>query len=145
MARQFGFYSPVVPLGLTWEEPIVLEQADGTPVDLTGYAARAQLRTAVPARNPATGEGTSPPVLELVTPGFYALPPAWPVVEGFAIADPTDGTLVLTLAAADTWLASPTNAKRRLVWDIELVNPDTGVRIPIVSGTVTFQPRRSLG
>ena len=29
MARTFGTYSPVVPLGTTWEESLVLEDADG--------------------------------------------------------------------------------------------------------------------
>lgn len=43
MARTFGTYSPVVPLGTTWEESLVLEDADGMPIDITGYDVRAQL------------------------------------------------------------------------------------------------------
>lgn len=139
MARQFGSYSPAVPLGLTWEETIVLEDAGGTPIDLTGYAVRAQLREAVPVID-ETGQPLDVPVIELTTAGYYATMPAWPVVEGFSVPTPTNGTLLLAVPAPDTWVASADNAKRKLVWDVRLVNPDTGYAIPVVQGKVTLLP-----
>lgn len=140
MARQFGSYSPAVPLGLTWEESILLEDEDHTPVDLTGYAVRAQLRDAVPVVDDVSGEPIDEPVIELTTAGYYAVMPEWPVVEGFTVPTPANGTLLLAVPAPETWLASADNAKRKLVWDVRLVNPDTGYAIPVVSGKVTFLP-----
>lgn len=142
MARSFGSYSPAVPLGVTWEETLVLEDADGTPIDLTGYAVHAQLRAVVPGR--ASGVATTDPVLELTSADFYATPPSWPVVEGLEIATPANGTITLSVATADLWTASPDNAKRKLYWSIVLVNPDTTYAIPVVQGKVSFLPARTL-
>ena len=142
MARQFGNYSPAVPLGVTWEESLVLEDEAGTPIDLTGYDVRAQLRLAVPAV--AAGVADTDPVLELTTAGYYGTPPAWPVVQGFTVPEPTNGTIVLTVPASDTWTISPTNAKRKLVWDMRLVNKATGYAIPVVQGAVSALPARTI-
>lgn len=142
MARQFGSYSPAVPLGVTWEESLTLQDETGAPIDLTGYAVRAQLSKAVPAL--AAGVATPAPVFELTTPGYYDVAPAWPVIEGFSIPDPTNGTILLAVSAADTWLASPSNAKAKYVWDIRLVNSETGYAIPVVSGGVAFLPARTI-
>lgn len=94
MARTFGSYSPVVPLGTTWEETLVLEDADGMPIDITGYDVRAQLYSVQPAR--VAGEPDPVPVLELTTPDFYLVAPAWPVFEGFSIPNGDDGRIVVT-------------------------------------------------
>lgn len=142
MARQFGSYSPVVPLGTTWEESIVLEDEHGTPIDLTGYQVRAQLRATIPTL--ASGSPTTQPIFELTTAGYYATAPAWPVIEGFSVPTPTNGTILLLAPAAQfTPLASPTNAKTKLVWDIRLVN-GSGYTIPVVSGAVVFLPARTV-
>jgi len=142
MARTFGTYSPVVPLGTTWEESLVLEDADGTPIDITGYSVRAQLHEKLPVR--AGGGSPDPePLFELTTPGFYGVPPAWPVFEGFDIPTGTDGLVLLRLDAADTWVASPDNAKRKLLWDVRLVDA-SGYTIPVVAGAVVFLPARTI-
>lgn len=141
MARTFGSYSPVVPLGTTWEETLALEDADGMPIDITGYDVRAQLYSMQPTR--VAGEPDPVPVLELATPGFYAVPPAWPVFEGFQIPTGTDGLVLLRLNAADTWVASPDNAKRKLLWDVRLVDA-SGYTIPVVTGAVVFLPARTI-
>ncbi|MDN5939262.1 MAG: hypothetical protein L0H83_11445 [Salinisphaera sp.] len=144
MAKQFGAYSPAVPLGLPWGETIQLVDENGVAVDITGYAVRAQLREAIPVRVDATGIAVKAPVLEITTTGYYGTPPAWPVVEAFTVsATPTDGTFTLAMDADDTWTASPTNAKRKLVWDIQLVNA-SGYGIPVVQGKVTFLSRRTI-
>ena len=138
MALLFGSYSPVVPLDTSWQETIQLLQPDGvTPVDLTGYAVRAQLRPLVPASS--NGVPTTNPVVEFTTPGYYVSPPAWPVVTGFSIPTPTNGTFYLSVTSAQySTLVSPTNAKVKLYWDIKLVN---GSYIqPVVSGKVVFMP-----
>ncbi len=141
MARTFGTYSPVVPLGTTWEESLVLEDADGTPINITGYSVRAQLHEKLPVR--AGGGAPNPePLFELTTPGFYGAPPAWPVIEAFTVPLGTDGAI--NLRVDDTWVASPANAKRKLQWDIRLVNKATGYVIPVVSGAVSFLPARTV-
>ena len=141
MARTFGSYSPVVPLGTTWEETLVLEDADGMPIDITGYDVRAQLYDMQPSR--VAGAPAPAPVLEVTTQGYYIVAPAWPVFEGFSIPNGDDGRIVLRLDAADTWIASPDNAKRKLLWDIRLID-DTGYTIPVVAGAVVFLPARTI-
>lgn len=139
MARQFGQYSPSVPLGTTWEESILLEDELEAPIDLTGYSVRAQLRTAIPETS--GGAATTDPLLEITTAGYYGTPPAWPVVEGFSVPTPANGTLLLALAPNDyTDVVSPSNAKTKLVWDVRLVN-GSGYTIPVVNGKPTFLPR----
>jgi hypothetical protein len=140
MARQFGSYSPAVPLGITWEESLVLEDETGAAIDLTGYAVRAQLRDAVPVVDADTGAAVTDPMIEVTTPDYYTVLPAWPVVEGFSVPTPANGTILLAVAPADTWTCSPDNAKRKLVWDIRLVNDSTGYAIPVVNGKVSMLP-----
>jgi hypothetical protein len=52
--------------------------------------------------------------------------------------------MLLAVPADDTWTLSPDNAKRKLVWDVRLVNPDTGYAIPVVQGKVTLLPARTV-
>lgn len=140
MARTFGGYSPVVPLGVPWEESITLVDENGTAVDLTGYAVRAQLRTAVSLRDADSGAAVDDPVLELTSTGFYDVTPAWPVFEALSIPVPGDGTILAKVETADLWKASPTNEKRKLAWSIVLVDKDTQYAIPVVQGKVCFLP-----
>lgn len=144
MAREFGAYSPAVPLGVTWEESIGLDDEDGNPIDITGYSAYAQMRSEVPVLDPATGNPTTTPVLELTTVHLHATPPDWPVVEALTIPNPTDGTILLRVDVDDLWTASPDNSKAKLVWSIVLVNTSTDYAIPVVQGKVTFLPARSV-
>jgi len=142
MARSFGEYSPAVPLGVTWEESILLEDENGSPVDLTGYDVRAQLRAVVPVV--AAGVPLTYPVMEITTAGYYGTAPAWPVVEAFTIADPTDGTITLRVDVDDLDAISPSNAKAKLLWSIVLVNKNTGYAIPLVTGKPVFLPATTL-
>jgi hypothetical protein len=150
MARQFGSYSPVWPLGTTLEEVLVFLDENGDPVDLTDVDVRAQYRLDEVLRDPDTGAGDTDPVLELVTDaGLYSTAPAWPLIVGFALGadpdapDPTDGTIRLRIEAEDSWLLSPTNEKQKLPYDIEIIDPDDV--IPLLEGRVTAKPRRTLG
>lgn len=145
MARQFGNYSPAWPLGTTIEETFVFEDEDGEPVDLTDCAVRMQIRADETLRDPVTGQGAAP-VLELTSDaelypvGFSA----WPVIECLTVgeSDPTDGTIVLSLPADDTWTLSPTNEKVKLVFDIEIISGNDV--IPLLRGKITASPRRTL-
>lgn len=144
MARTFGEYSPAVPLGVTWEESILIEDEDCNPIDLAGYSVYAQLRDTVPVTDPVSGAATVAPVLELTSAGYYGAPPPWPAFEALSIPNPTDGTVIVKLDVDDLWKASPSNAKRKLVWSIVLVNVDTGYAIPVVQGKVTLLPANSI-
>ena len=144
MAQQFGEYSPAVPLGLTWEDPMVLTDENDEPVDLTGYAVHAQLHAQLPVRDPATGLPRVAPLLEITTPGAYAVAPSWPVVEAFSVAAPLTGAISLTLPRADTWTLSPKNLRAKLLWDIRLVRTADGYAIPVVQGKVTVLPARTV-
>ncbi len=129
MARTFGEYSPSVPLGTTWEESLVLADEDGVPLDLAGYEARAQLRVSKDARGA--------PVLELTSTG------ADPTL--FVEPDAQPGVLRILVPRTQVSALSPSNARRKLVWDIELYIPGSGGEddyvIPCVEGKVTLLPR----
>lgn len=140
MARTFGTYSPIVPLGVTWQEPLVMADEAGDAVDLTGYAVRAQLRAAKPVGSPPPS-----PVIEFTTPDYYDVAPAWPVVEAFSLPDPAEGSMLLTVQPVDfAGVVSPTNERKKLYWEIVLVNQDTGEIVPVVEGKVVFKPAVTL-
>lgn len=140
MAREFGEYSPAVPLGTTWEESVTLEDENGAAIDISDYDVRAQLRVVPVRRDADTGLAAANPQLELTTAGYYPTPPAWPVFEALSVPSPANGTILLKLDVADLWTASPTNEKRRLFWSILLVNKMTDYTIPVVQGNVVFLP-----
>lgn len=136
MARQFGKYSPRVPLGTTWEEAMILEDAESNPIDLTGYKVIAQLYYTDPLRDPTTGKPLEEPILEITTPGFHVEKPTYSV-EGFSIPDPTTGEILLTVDHNDFWHVSPTNEYIEYVWAVMLVGVGD-YRVPVIRGTVKF-------
>jgi hypothetical protein len=134
MARNYGSYSPVIPVNVAWEESIELTDEDDVAIDLTGYDVRAQIYADYPVRDPDTGLAETEPVLELTTADYYAVAPAWPVVEGWSVPTPTNGILLLQVLVEDLWQLNETNQRRiQYVWDVQLVN-DAGYSIPVVSG-----------
>lgn len=139
MARQFGDYSPSVPLGVTWEESFTLEDADGNAVDITGYDIVAFLMAAKPGRTAGTGAITPEPVAALTTAGYYNVAPAWDVIEAFTVTSAAGGAFTLRVEADDLWTLSPTNAKTKLFWSIVLVN-GSGYMIPVIAGRVALLP-----
>jgi hypothetical protein len=129
MARTFGEYSPVVPLGTTWEEQIYLDDEDGQPLDLTGYEARAQLRTSV--------LDVGAPALELSSLGVA---PTLFVQRAGVV-----GLVEVAVQVPAVNALSPDWTKRKFVWDIELYIPGSGGApdyvIPCVTGKVTVTRR----
>jgi hypothetical protein len=138
MARQFGSYSPLAPLGVTWEEELILTDENDAPIDLTGYSVRAQFREEVPELDPETGEPATDPVFELTTADWYDSAPSWDVFDVVTVT-PAEGKIEWALPVDDLWTASPDNFKRKLVWSMILVRDD-GYAIPVVQGKATFRP-----
>lgn len=108
-----GRYDIEIEQGATWSRTITVEDPNGTPIDLTGYSARMQVRTAYDA---------SPPVLSLSSPD-----------AGISI-DPLTGTLALTASATQT-AAMPAGIH---VYDLELVIGTTVDRL--VAGRARVYP-----
>jgi|13_taG_2_1085334.scaffolds.fasta_scaffold24348_3 hypothetical protein len=94
--------------GATFTQNIVVKNAAGTVIDLTGYTGRAHLR------------------LEYTTDEYTAFT--------VTIPSPTDGTINLSLTAAQTEALEP----ERHVYDVELVSGATVHRV--VQGNATVYP-----
>lgn len=139
MAREFGTYSPRVPLGVTWEELLELVDVNGDPIDLTGYGLRAQFYEEQPERDDATGIATVAPIAEITSAGIYVTPPAWPVFATATLPTPTEGKMLWAVPVVDLWTFSPDNTRRIYFWALKLVKPD-GYAIPIVQGKASFSP-----
>lgn len=125
MARDFPSDSLAinVPLGTTWEETWQLFDDDG-PVDLTGYEFRMFVRDRV----------SGAVLLEIDSID----------AEPRAIITPEEGLIAIRVEATDIWDVSPSNEKVRARFDAELYTPegaDPLYVIPVVKGSVSFQPR----
>lgn len=133
MARQFGQYSPDVPLAVSWQETMEYQDENGLPVLLDGLDIVCQLRNEKP-----TFPDPEDPILEITTVGFRSTPPSWPVVEAFSVSG---NTISMTMTRAQfAGYVSPTNARKKVVWQVIAVNKATGYGIPIVEGKVSFLP-----
>lgn len=124
MARNFGYYSPTVPAGTTWEEELTVVDPDGVPVNLTGYVGRMHLRTTLAAASPS---------LELTSANGR-----------LTIPDPVNGVLRITVAEADMSALLQAGARRAtFLYDLELRNENVSPHyvIPIIQGRVTVTGR----
>lgn len=129
MSRTPASYSMKVVRGSTWEDEFVYTEDDQvTPIDMTGYEARMQVRTAAGQYGLST---TDTLVLELTTGNGLLY---WDTAP--------DGRLRIKVEAADTLQLNPDNAKKvSLVYSLELFLPaGVGVEeyvIPLVAGKIT--------
>lgn len=146
MARQYGSYSPAIPLGITWVELLILEDDDGNLVDISDFELRCQFYDDLPTRDTATGFATTDPVFEIISSGAdYSTAPVWPVYEAITLPGTgTDGEILIELDVDDLWTASPSNAKRRLRWELQLWDPVTDETLPVVQGKCTFLPATTM-
>jgi hypothetical protein len=130
MSRTAAKYNMTVVRGSTWEDEFTYTDDAGVAIDLTGYEARLQVRSAAGQYGTST---TDTLILELSTTG----------------ADPqllwdtaAQGRLRIRVEAEDTAVLNPTNvAKARLVYALEIYQPPAGADpeyvIPFVQGRLS--------
>ncbi|MCS7001217.1 MAG: hypothetical protein NZ518_00055 [Dehalococcoidia bacterium] len=114
-------YDPVVVRGDTWRERIEYRDDDGTPIDLTGYQARMDVRL------PSGRWGTTTATTLVASYGTST--------GHMTITGPL-GRIDLVVPPAQTELLSPSNARvRKLAYDLVIVSP-TAEQTTILRGTV---------
>lgn len=130
MSRTPASYSMQVVRGATWEDEFTYTLQDKvTPVDLTGYRARMQVRS-VDGQYGLTNAETL--VLDLTTEnGLLQIP------------EPTNGQVLIIVAAEDTMALNPQNLRKvKLFYSLELYVPE-GMSpeyvIPLVQGSITVR------
>lgn len=87
--------------GQTFDDRLALTNADGTPVDLTGYSARMQARTDV---------ADATPVLD------------WSSVDGEIVIDGPGGALSFNVSADATFALPTDNEPCAWVYDLRIYN-----------------------
>jgi hypothetical protein len=104
--------------GAYWSQEILWEDSNGDPVNLTGYTARMQIRKRVTDASA---------VIELTT------------TNGRITLGGAAGTILLTIAAADTAALPATPTDKRWFYDLELV-PAGGQVVRLLQGRVLVSP-----
>lgn len=107
-------YNITVEQGATFTLDLVYKDNVGTPIDLTGYTARMQIRRSYSATSPLATFTTE---------------------NGRIVLGTTDGTVSVTGEAALTASIGVRNA----VYDLELISP-TGVVTRLIRGSVSVSP-----
>ena len=130
MSRTPGTFSLPIVRGATWEDDFVYKDADGNPIDLTGYEARMQIRTLAGQYGTST---TATLLLSLTTTG------ADPLLTWDTAAT---GRVVAYVRPDQHAALNPTNAKKaKYAYWLEFYKPDpsgTGEYVlPIVKGKIT--------
>lgn len=108
-----GRYDIEIEQGATWSRTITVEDPAGTPIDLTGYSARMQVRSSYDAETPLLSISSA---------------------DGGVEITPLTGTLELSATAAQT-AAMPAGIH---VYDLELVIGGTVDRL--LSGRARVYP-----
>jgi len=107
-----GTYHFSMEQGSTFNRSITYKDSNGSPIDLSGYTARMQLRRNI---------DDASAIIELTTS------------NGRISLGGSAGTVALTIAAADTAALAPIEG----VYDLELVTGDTVEKL--LAGTFTIQ------
>lgn len=126
MSRTPASYSMTVVRGSTWEEEFTYTDDTGAAIDLTGYAARMQVR---PLAHQFGTTTSTTLLLELDTSG-----------NGLTFDTAPQGRLRLKVAPDVHAVLNPSNAKKaKYAYSIELFKPEGGGEyvIPLVAGQVT--------
>jgi hypothetical protein len=141
VARTFGDpYDIEVPLRTTWQERFIVEDANGAPVNLTGYKVRGALREVLDYD--ADGNAIfGDVILELTTE-------TGDDGTNLFITVGTDGAIDLKVSAYIIGTLSPTNVYLQVAYDMEIyhdISPDGTGQLefvePLLAGTVTFRQR----
>lgn len=130
MSRTPASYPLQVVRGSTWEDVFIYTGPDKvTPIDLTGYSARMQVRTLAGQYGTSTDDTL---VMELTTDNGRLY---WDTE--------TTGTLRILVPASDTTALNPGNAKKvGLAYSIELFIPagaSPEYVIPLVAGKISVR------
>lgn len=130
MSRTAASYSMTWTRGATAEEEFTYQDESGSPVDLTGYEARMQVRTLAGQYGITS---TTTLLLELTTQ------------NGKLVWDTADvGRLLMTATELDTQMLNPSNVKKlKLAYAIEVYRPAVAPAtddyvIPLVTGKITL-------
>lgn len=130
MSRTPASAAMTVVRGATWEDEFVYTDDAGAPINLTGYQARLQIRTAAGQYGTTT---TDTLVMELRSDDLTDPKLIWSTAA--------TGRLLIRVAAIDTAVLSPDNAKKvKLVYGLEVYLPagvDPEYVIPLVQGSLT--------
>jgi len=106
--------------GQTFDDRLALTNADGTPVDLTGYTARMQAREAITDVTP---------ILD------------WSSTDGEIVIDGPAGTITFNVSATATAALPTANEFASWVYDLRLVNSATPPYAErVVQGTLNVSP-----
>lgn len=108
-----------VKAGTTYNKPWEFLNEDETPMDLTGWTARMQLRTSMTAEDVA---------LELTTE------------NGGIVIDEGNSTLTILILDDQTSALAIDNAKTKYVYDLEIIYPSTSYVDCPLYGKVTVSP-----
>lgn len=106
-AQSAGRLDLTIQQGATFSLQLTFADGNGDPIDLTGYAGAAEVRTSYDAATPVA-------------------------TLSVAVTDPTNGVMTLSLTAAQTAaLTAPSGG----VWDLLLTTP-TGDKFRVLEGNV---------
>lgn len=107
-----GFYDIYIEQGATYNQPLVWNDSNGSPVNLTGYTARMQIRKTISSVDP---------IITLTTE------------NGRITLGGSNGTITLLISAADTALLSVCSG----VYDLEVIS-QTGIVTRLLQGGVSI-------
>lgn len=120
-----GNYSFTLQRGANDTRTFQLKQGNGTPMDITGWTPRMQIRTE------DGGEGTSTTTSLLLS----ALPGS-----GLEITNAALGQITLALTPAQTLLINPGNERVSCAYGVELFRNSPEEVIPLLQGVLTVLP-----
>lgn len=102
--------------GAYWSQELLYKQSNETPVDLTGFTARMQIRKKVTSGSPLISLDSDP--------------------SGGITLGGNAGTILLEISAEDTAALPATPSDHKWVYDLELVPSDDHV-IRLIQGHIT--------
>lgn len=108
-------YNLTIDQGATWYQTVTYKDANGNPINLTGYSAALQLRTSYSAASASLSISTS--------------------TTGITIPTPANGTIVINVPAVTTAAL----IAQDYVYDLEITS-GTGVVTRLIQGTAVVSP-----
>lgn len=111
--------------GQTFDDRLALSNADGTPVNLTGYSARMQARADIT---------DTTPILD------------WSSIDGEIVIDGPNGTITFNVTADATYALPTNNEAASWVYDLRIFNAASPVYAErVVQGVLNVSPAVTRG